>query len=106
MRISLRASIGIFFLTFITIIFTSVMNFQMQIAKVNDYHYAAVNEIESSDFASTTIDKYINNDKYEISIVQKSLKEDMPIYQVTTSKRIYIPIFNFSRTYTKESAAR
>lgn len=61
MRVSLRAAIGILFLSFVVVIFMGIMNVQMQISKLNDYHYAAVQEMESSDFSPVVINRIRSN---------------------------------------------
>lgn len=78
----------------------------MQISKLNDYHYAAVQEMESSDFSPVVINRIRSNGEYTVNVEDKTLKEDMRIYQVTTSKKISLPILNFEKTYVKESTAR
>ena len=102
MRVSLRAAIGILFLSFVVVIFMGIMNVQMQISKLNDYHYAAVQEMESSDFSPVVINRIRSNGEYTVNVEDKTLKEDMRIYQVTTSKKISLPILNFEKTYVKE----
>lgn len=106
MRVSLRAAIGILFLTFVVVILMGVMNVQMQISKLNDYHYAAVQEMESSDFSPVVVNRIRSNGEYSVNVEDKTLKEDMRIYQVTTSKKISLPVLNFEKTYVKESTAR
>lgn len=92
--------------SFFTVLFISTMNFATQVQKVNDYHYATVHEIESSDFANTVINERRNNSTYTTKITQKSIKEDMRIYEVTTSSSISIPILNYQVPYAKTSIAR
>ncbi|MEG0978042.1 MAG: hypothetical protein RSC93_07250 [Erysipelotrichaceae bacterium] len=106
MEMSLRNAMAILFISFVSIVFINIMTFQFQVAKINDYHYSVVNEIESSDFAQSVISEKMNNTEYKINIKKKSLKEDLGIYEVTTKKNIYMPIFNFSKEYVKESTAR
>lgn len=92
--------------TFFCVLFVSSLNFTATMQKMNDYHYATVHEIESSDFAGTVIAERKNNSTYSTTITQKSIKEDMPIYEVTTSTNISIPILNYEVTYVKSSVAR
>lgn len=106
MKNAIVFSFSILFITFCSIMFVNVIRFNYQIAKLNDYHYAMVNEIESSDFAGSVIDQYKNNDDYKVSIVDKTVKDDLRIYQVTTKKQISMPILGFSQEYVKESTAR
>lgn len=106
MDISLRNGISILFTTFISIFLVGVMNYQMQIVKVNDYHYALVNEIESSDFSTTVINEATSNEDYDVKIENRGVKDDLRIYQVTTSKEITMPLLGVVKTYIKESAAR
>ena len=104
MRVSLRAAIGILFLSFVVVIFMGIMNVQMQISKLNDYHYAAVQEMESSDFSPVVINRIRSNGEYTVNVEDKTLKEDMRIYQVTTSKKISLPILNFGKKHCKSKA--
>ena len=106
MRLTLRTGVGILFLTFFTVLVMGIFNMQLQISKLNDYHYAAVHELESSDFSLVVQQKVKDNGIYDIRIENRSLKDDMRIYQVTTSKHIIMPILGFDREYKKESVAR
>lgn len=106
MKKSIEMAFSIIFISFCSVVFTCIIYFQYQIAKTNDFHYAMVNEIESSDFSSTVINRYMNNHQYDVSIVNKTLKNDLGIYQVTTTKKVGIPIFKFYQNYVKESVAR
>lgn len=106
MKKAIEMAVSIIFITFCSVVFISVIFFQYQVAKTNDFHYAMVNEIESSDFSPTVINRYTSNTEYKVSIENKTLKNDLKIYQVTTSKKTGIPIFKFYQTYVKESVAR
>lgn len=106
MKIAITSAMSLLFSTFICVVFVNAMWFNQQIAKVNDYHYSVVNEIESSDFASSVIDKVANDSKYKTTIDCKSVKDDLRIYQITTKATIRMPIFGFKEVYIKESAAR
>lgn len=106
MKITISTAMSFVFITFCTVLFISVMNFSVSMQKVNDYHYATVHEIESSDFASAVINERKRNSDYTTMITQKSIKEDMRIYEVKTTAELSIPILNYHTTYTKVSTAR
>ncbi len=106
MKISITSALSMFFLTFVCVIFINILSFSMQIAKLNDYHYGVVHELESSDFSPAVIQKVTQSDAYQVRIENRSMKDDLRIYQVITSKKINIPLFRFERTYVKESCAR
>lgn len=103
---TLRNAMAILFMTFVSIVLVNVISFQYQIAKVNDYHYATVHEIENSDFSPSIINEKKNNGVYNVKISNKTIKEDLRIYEVTTSKTVYMPLFGVSKEYVKESVAR
>ncbi|MFR5525325.1 MAG: hypothetical protein ACLTJG_10420 [[Clostridium] innocuum] len=50
MKISITSAISMIFLTFVCVLFINVMSEEMQIAKLNDFHFGVVHELESSDF--------------------------------------------------------
>lgn len=106
MKIGITSALSMLFCTFICIVFINTMQFNQQIAKANDYHYATVNEIESSDFAQSVIDRICRDKRYTTTISEKSVKDDLRIYQVTTKASIRMPIFGFQHDYIKESTAR
>ena len=106
MKNAITCAMSMLFITFVSIIMVNVMSFQMQVAKVNDYHYGIVNEIETSDFSATAINSAVNNGKYTVSVTPRSTKEDLRIYQVTTKTTVRMPVFGFTQTYVKESTAR
>lgn len=106
MKISLTTGISLVFMSFITVLFLSVMNFQMAIQRVNDYHYATVHEIESSDFSPYIISQRQSDSVYSTTITEKSSKEDLRIYEVKTEAQLSIPILRYTTTYTKSSTAR
>lgn len=106
MKISLSAAISFLFITFCTILFVHMMNFTMSIQKVNSYHYATVHEIESSDFSPYVITKRMQDTSYTTSIQEKSVKDDLRIYEVKTSTMLRIPILGYEKEYVKESIAR
>lgn len=94
-------------ITFFTGLFISTMNFTMQMQKLNDYHYATVHEIESSDFASTVMNERISSSDYTTTITEHGVKEDLKIFKVRTEGELKIPVLNnFSVPYVKESIAR
>lgn len=106
MKISISTAASFIFITFCTVLFVHVMNFQMVIQKINAYHYATVHEIENSDFSPYVIAQRIANASYTTQIEEKSVKQDLRIYEVKTSSEIAIPILGFKTTYIKESIAR
>lgn len=106
MKVAITSAISMLFITFVSIIFVNVMSFNQQITKINDYHYATVNEIESSDFADSVVNRIRDDKRYKTTIEEKSVKDDLRIYQVTTKATIYMPIFGFKEEYIKESTAR
>lgn len=106
MKISLTTGISLVFMSFVTVLFMSVMNFQMAIQKVNDYHYATVHEIESSDFSPYIILERQSDQTYSTTISEKSSKEDLRIYEVNTTAELSIPILGFTTSYVKSSTAR
>lgn len=106
MKNAITSAMSMLFITFVSIVFVNVMSFQMQVAKINDYHYGVVNEIESSDFSQTAINSAVNNGKYTVLVTPKSTKEDLRIYQITTKATVRMPVFGYSQTYVKESTAR
>lgn len=106
MKISITSALSMIFLTFTCIIFINTLSFSMQIAKLNDYHYGVVNELESSDFSPTVIQQVTQSNTYQVRVENRSVKDDLRIYQVITSKKLNIPLFRFEKTYVKESCAR
>ena len=106
MKISISAAISFIFITFCCILFISILNFSMTLQKVNDYHYATVHEIESSDFSPYVIAQRQNHDVYQTEIHEKSVIDELRIYEVRTSAAIRIPLLQINTTYVKESIAR
>lgn len=106
MKISLSAAMSFLFITFCTILFVNVMNFNMEMQRVNNYHYATVHEIESSDFSPNIIEARIQNTTYQTNIEGKGVKNDLRIYEVKTSAKLKIPLLGYEQTYVKESIAR
>lgn len=106
MKISLSSGISLLFMSFVTVLFICVMNFQMSIQKVNDYHYATVHEIESSDFSPYIILERQSDSTYTTTIIEKSSKEDLRIYEVKTEAELSIPILGYKTNYVKSSTAR
>lgn len=106
MKFSLSAGFSMLFCTFVTVLFVNILNFNVAMQKMNDYHYATVHEIESSDFSPYVISQRQNNAQYSTYITEKSSKEDLRIYEVKTSTVLTIPIFGFSQSYTKTTIAR
>lgn len=106
MKHSISIALTFLSITVITVVCVSAMNFAMAIQKANAYHYATVHEIESSDFASAVMNERMSNSDYTTSIIEKSVKEDMRIYEVKTTTTISIPIFGYSTEYAKVSVAR
>lgn len=45
MKISITSALSMIFLTFVCVLFINVMSAQMQIAKLNDFHYGVVHEL-------------------------------------------------------------
>lgn len=106
MKISITSALSMIFLTFICVIFINILSFSMQIAKLNDFHYGVVHELESSDFSPVVMQQAMQSDTYQVRIENRGVKDDLRIYQVITSKKLTIPLFRFERTYVKESCAR
>lgn len=106
MKISISAAISFIFITFCTVLFVNVMNFSMAIQKVNTYHYATVHDIENSDFSPYVIAQRVQASEYQTEIVERSMKEDLRIYEVKTSATLRIPLLGYETTYCKESVAR
>lgn len=106
MKISISTAASFIFITFCSVLFVHVMNFQMAIQKVNAYHYATVHEIENSDFSPYVIVQRSADRSYKTSITEKSVKEDLRIYEVKTSAELSIPILGYKTIYKKESIAR
>lgn len=106
MKISISAGISFVFITFCCVIMVSVLNFSMALQKVNDYHYATVHEIESSDFSPFVIAQRQNDTMYQTEIHEKSVIDELRIYEVRTSAMVRIPILGVEKTYVKESIAR
>lgn len=106
MKIAITSAISLMFITFISITMINVMSAVMQIAKLNDFHYGTVNEIESSDFSPIVIQQKLQDKQYHVQIENRSVKDDLRIYQIKTTGKIQMPIFGYSQMYTKESTAR
>jgi len=106
MKISISTAVSFLFITFCTILFIGIMNFTMDIQKVNAAHYATVHEIENSDFSPYVMEQRLEHAQYPTQIIEKSVKDDMRIYEVKTSASIRIPILGYETTYVKESIAR
>ena len=47
MKISITSALSMIFLTFVCVLFINVMSAQMQIAKLNDFHYGVVHELKA-----------------------------------------------------------
>lgn len=106
MKISITSAISMIFLTFICVLFINVMSAQMQIAKLNDFHYGVVHELESSDFSPAVIDQMTHAANYDVRVENRGVKDDLRIYQVITSGSVRMPLFHYEKTYVKESSAR
>lgn len=106
MKLSISAAISFLFVTFTCIFFVNILNFTMGIQKMNTYHYATVHEIESSDFSPYVIASRVQDNTYDCEIIEKSVKEELRIYEVKTSTTLRIPILNYETQYIKESIAR
>lgn len=106
MKISISTAISFLFITFCTILFISMMNVALVIQKANATHYATVHEIENSDFSPYVIDQRIANAPYPTQIIEKTVKEDLRIYEVKTTAQLRIPILGYVSEYVKESIAR
>lgn len=106
MKVGITSAVSLLFITFISIVMVNIMSATMQIAKLNDFHYGAVNEIESSDFAPSVIQQKLQDTRYDMQIENRSVKDDLRIYQIKTSGKIQMPIFGYVQVYTKESTAR
>lgn len=106
MKVSISAALSMLFLTFVCVMFINVMSAQMQIAKLNDFHYGIVHELESSDFSPSIIANIAQTDAYDVKIENRGIKDDLRIYQITTSGIIRMPIFHYAKRYVKESSAR
>ena len=85
MKISITSALSMIFLTFVCVLFINVMSAQMQIAKLNDFHYGVVHELESSDFSPAVIDQLTHAANYDVRIENRGVKDDLRIYQVITS---------------------
>lgn len=106
MKNSISFAFSMLFITFCCIIFINMMLYQFQVTKLGEFHYAMVQEIESSDFSSSVMQKYQKNEDYEVEIENRSIKDDLGIYQIKTKKLIRMPILGFKQTILKESVAR
>lgn len=106
MKVGITSAVSLLFITFISIVMINVMSATMQIAKLNDFHYGMVNEIESSDFSPSVIQQKLEDKRYDIQIENRSAKDDLRIYQIKTTGKIQMPIFGYAQMYTKESTAR
>ncbi len=106
MKNAITLGISMLFVTFVSVILVNFLVFESQKSKLEDYHYAVVNEIESSDFSPSVINEIKANGTYKVTITNVSSKEDLAIYQVTTEKELTMPIFKFKVNYVKESTAR
>lgn len=106
MKNNITIAIEIIFITFCCTLFTGFLNMASVQQKIDAYHYATVNEIESSDFSPAVIADRMNNGEFKTFIKEVSVKDDLRIYEVRTEKEINIPIIGISKTYVKESIAR
>lgn len=106
MKISITSALSMIFLNFVCVLFINVMSAQMQIAKLNDFHYGVVHELESSDFSPAVIDQLTHAAYYDVRIENRGVKDDLRIYQVITSGSVRMPLFHYEKTYVKESSAR
>lgn len=106
MKISITTAISYLFITVCLVLFVSVLNFCTGMQKMNDYHYATVHELESSDFASSVIAEKTADTTYHTTVVNKTLKNDNGIYEVKTTKTFSIPILNYTQEYSKVSVVR
>lgn len=106
MKISISTAASFIFITFCVVLFVHVMNFQMAIQKLNAYHYATVHEIENSDFSPYVIAAKVSDATYATEIIEKSVKQDLRIYEVKTSAELSIPLLGYTTKYQKESIAR
>ncbi len=106
MKISISAAVSFVFITFCTVLFIHLMNFALMIQKVNAAHYATVHEIENSDFSPYVIEQRLANAPYATEITERTIKEDLRIYEVKTRAQLQIPILGYQREYVKESIAR
>lgn len=106
MKISISAAISFIFVTFCTILFVQMMNFAITVQKVNTVHYATVHEIENSDFSPYVMEQRIATAPYATQITEKSVKEDLRIYEVKTRAQLYLPLLGYHSEYVKESIAR
>ena len=99
MKISITSAISMIFLTFVCVLFINVMSAQMQIAKLNDFHYGV-------DFSPAVIDQMTHAANYDVRVENRGVKDDLRIYQVITSGSVRMPLFHYEKTYVKESSAR
>lgn len=106
MKIIITSALSMIFLTFVSVLFVNVMSAQMQIAKLNDFHYGIVHELESSDFSPAVIDQVTHSADYDVRVENRGVKDDLRIYQIVTSGSVHMPIFRYEKTYVKESSAR
>lgn len=106
MKISISAALSFLFLTFSIVLFVSFMNFYHRIQMVNSCHYATVHEIENSDFSPYVIEQRIAQAEFPTQIIDRSVKEELRIYEVKTSATLQIPLLGYETTYVKESVAR
>lgn len=106
MKISITSALSMLFLTFVCVIFVNVLSAQMQMARINTAHYGIVQEIESSDFSPAVIQQMMARKDYQVRVENRSVKDDLRIYQITTTGTIRMPIFNYAKAYVKESCAR
>lgn len=106
MKITISGALTFIWITFTCVGYVNMLNINMAMQKVNDYHYATVHEIESSDFSPYVIEERKANSDYTTTITNKSSKEDLRIYQVETKATLHMPLFGYSKEYVKESIAR
>lgn len=106
MKISLSMAITCILITFCTVFFLNIIQLFVEIQRVDTYHHAIVNEIESSDFSPFVIQESLKKSPYHLQIEEKSVKDDLRIYEVTTRTTVSLPILGYKKEYLKQSIAR
>lgn len=98
--------------TLLIVLVVSIVGVFSTINKANAYHQTAVEEMQSSNFSSSVIDKYrTNTDPFVTRVIDKtvtsnSLERTGRVFEVVTTYEIKLPIVNYSKTKTIHGFAR
>lgn len=101
-------------ITFQVVLCVSVINTFSTINKANDYHQTCIAEIQASNFASSIINKYVNDTgKYSTTISNRTvdteegnIEKTGRIFEVVTQYDIEIPVINYRVSKTIQGYAR